>query len=128
MTHMGLRSGSLVEMKVRRMRLQDVVARDIGMLIASGHYKPGDLLDGELAETKRLGVSRTAYREAFQALAAKGLIKARPKIGTRVLPMHKWQLLDADVLSWMFQRDPDEHLLKSLFQLRSIIEPRAAEL
>lgn len=112
----------------RALRLHGVVARDLGVLIVSGRYKPGDLLDGEVEASERLNISRTAYREAVRILAAKGLIEVRPKVGTRVLPQSKWHLLDPDVLSWIFQFEPGDHLLKSVFELRSIVEPQAAAL
>lgn len=73
-------------------------------------------------------MSRTAYREAMRILAAKGLIEVRPKVGTRVLSRDKWHLLDPDVLSWIFESEPDDHLLKSLFELRRMVEPEAAAL
>jgi DNA-binding FadR family transcriptional regulator len=110
----------------RSLRLHGTVAHDLGMLIASGHYEPGDLLDGEIEASERLGMSRTAYREAVRILAAKGLIEVRPKVGTRVLPRERWHLLDPDVLSWIFESEPDDHLLKSLFELRRMVEPEAA--
>jgi DNA-binding FadR family transcriptional regulator len=112
----------------RSLRLHGIVARDLGVLIVSGHYRPGDLLDGEIEASERFSVSRTAYREAVRILAAKGLIEVRPKVGTRVLEREKWHLLDPDVLSWIFEFEPDDHLLKSLFELRNIVEPQAAAL
>lgn len=105
-----------------------MVARDIGILIVSGRYKPGDLLGGEIEASERLNVSRTAYREAVRILAAKGLVEVRPKIGTRVSPREKWHLLDPDILSWIFRYEPEEDLLESLFELRKIVEPEAAAL
>jgi DNA-binding FadR family transcriptional regulator len=112
----------------RSLRLHGTVARDLGILIASGRYEPGDVLDGEIEASERLSMSRTAYREAVRILAAKGLIEVRPKVGTRVLPRGKWHLLDPDVLSWIFESEPDDHLLKSLFELRRMVEPEAAAL
>jgi DNA-binding FadR family transcriptional regulator len=112
----------------RSLRLHGKVARDIGVFIVSGHYRSGDLLDGEIDASDRLKVSRTAYREAIRILAAKGLVEVRPKVGTRVNARDKWHLLDPDVLSWMFEHEPDEHLLTSLFELRKVVEPEAAAL
>jgi DNA-binding FadR family transcriptional regulator len=61
-------------------------------------------------------------------LAAKGLVEARPKVGTRVSPMHRWHLLDPDVLGWIFTGEPDPQLISALFELRRIVEPPAAAL
>jgi DNA-binding FadR family transcriptional regulator len=112
----------------RSLRLHGTIARDLGVRIVSGRLRPGDILDGEIDASDRLEVSRTAYREAVRILAAKGLVQSRPKVGTRVsLPEH-WHLLDPDVLSWIFEREPDDRLVNALFELRRIVEPQAAAL
>lgn len=110
----------------KSLRLHGMVARNIGILIVSGRYRPGDVLDGEIEASERLNISRSAYREAVRILAAKGLVEVRPKTGTRVSPRERWHLLDPDVLSWIFKYEPDEDVLQSLFELRKIVEPAAA--
>lgn len=110
------------------LRLHGTIALDLGRAIVSGRYKPGDLLNGEILASERLQVSRTAYREAVRILAAKGLVRPRPKMGTQVTPEEQWHWLDPDVLSWIFQSEPAEHLLANLFELRQIIEPESAAL
>lgn len=110
------------------LRLHGMIARDLGIRIVSGVYRPGDVLDGEIAASGTLSVSRTAYREGVRILAAKGLVDSRPKLGTRVSPRDQWRLLDPDVLSWIFEHEPDEGLVVSLFELRKIVEPQAAAL
>jgi DNA-binding FadR family transcriptional regulator len=112
----------------RSLRLHGTIARDLGVLIVSGRYKPGELLNGEIAASDRLHVSRGAYREAVRILAAKGLIESRPKVGTRISQPERWHLLDPDVLSWIFESEPDDTLLANLFELRKIVEPQAAAL
>jgi DNA-binding FadR family transcriptional regulator len=112
----------------RSLRLHGTIARDLGVAIVSGRYKPGELLNGEIAASDRLHVSRGAYREAVRILAAKGLIESRPKVGTRISQPEYWHLLDPDVLSWIFEFEPDETLLANLFELRKIVEPQAAAL
>lgn len=110
------------------LRLHGKLARELGQLIVSGAYVPGQLLETEMEASDRYRVSRAAYREAVRMLAAKGLVQARPKVGTRVTPRDQWSLLDPDVLAWMFQSEPDEELLDALFELRLIFEPEAAAL
>ena len=112
----------------KSLRIHGTIARDIGIKIVSGEHKPGETLNGEVAASDRLHVSRTAYREAVRILAAKGLVESRPKTGTRVSERSKWHLLDPDVLSWIFEHDPEDALLASLFELRKIVEPEAAAL
>jgi DNA-binding FadR family transcriptional regulator len=109
-------------------RLRGAVAHKIGRAIVSGEYRPGDTLSGEVAFAEALDVSRSAFREAIQALAAKGLVESRPKAGTRVLPRERWNLLDPDVLAWAFSGEPDIGFVRSLFELRAIVEPAAAGL
>lgn len=112
----------------KALRLHGTIARKLGILIVSGKYRPGDLLGGEISSAEQLAVSRTAYREAVRILAAKGLVDARPKVGTRINERHLWHLLDPDVLDWTFESEPDLVLLDSLFELRNVVESAAAGL
>ena len=109
-------------------RLHGAITHFLGVKIVSGIFKAGTVLTGEVAASAELDVSRTAYREAVQALIAKGLVESRPKIGTRVLARTRWNLLDPDVLAWAFAGEPDADLIRDLFELRAIIEPAAAAL
>jgi DNA-binding FadR family transcriptional regulator len=117
---------SAVEPPGKALRLHGSIARKLGISIVSGDYKPGDLLDGEISSSEQFAVSRTAYREAVRILAAKGLVDARPKVGTRINPKSKWNLLDPDVLLWTFDSEPDPEVLNSLFELRNVVESAAA--
>jgi len=109
-------------------RIHGSIARAIGIEIVSGKRAPGQLLGGEIEASEALGISRTAYREAIRILAAKGLIESRPKAGTRVTPRARWNMLDPDVLAWMFEGDPGRDFITALFELRGIIEPAACAL
>src|SRR5262245_59275924 len=110
------------------LRLHGSIARDLGVRIVSGRFKPGQVLDGEIEASEALQVSRTAYREAVRILAAKGLVESRPKVGTRVSPQEQWHLLDPDVLAWIFSGDPEPVVLRGRFELRSVVGPAAAAL
>lgn len=114
--------------RCKALRLHGSIARDLGVKIVSGRYQPGDILKGEIDASDRLKVSRTAYREAVRILSAKGLVESRPKVGTKVSAPEHWHLLDPDVLSWIFEYEPDDKLLNGLFELRRIVEPQAAAL
>jgi DNA-binding FadR family transcriptional regulator len=113
---------------VRPVRKHSAIARQLGVDILSGQYAPGDTLPGEVEFSERLAVSRTAYREAIRILVAKGLVESRPKFGTRVTQRSSWNLLDPDILRWMFESEPTEQFIRQLFELRMIIEPAAAAL
>lgn len=114
--------------KARNLRLHGMIARELGIAILSGQYQPGEVLLGEVAACEQLSVSRSSYREAIRILAAKGLVKPKTRVGTRVCPMSNWSMLDPEILAWTFDGHPDRHLLRSLFELRGIVEPSAARL
>lgn len=114
--------------RVASTRIHGATARALGIEIVSGRRAPGELLGGEIEASEALGISRTAYREAIRILAAKGLIESRPKAGTRVTPRARWNMLDPEVLAWMFESDPGREFIVALFELRAIVEPAAAVL
>ncbi|HXZ14954.1 MAG TPA: FadR/GntR family transcriptional regulator [Roseiarcus sp.] len=104
------------------------LAGSLGQEIVAGVYPAGSLLPNAQDVCARFSVSRTALREAYSILSAKGLIVARPKIGTRVRPKSEWNLLDPEVLAWHLAATPSEHLVDDLFVLRQMVEPPAAAL
>lgn len=104
------------------------LSKKLGVAIVTGEYQPGTILPGEVELAERLGVSRSVVREALRMLAARGLVESRPKTGTRVRDRSDWNLLDPQLLGWMFEGSPPLEFVRSLFQLRLIIEPAAAEL
>lgn len=112
--------------QVRQLRLHGVIARELGISILSGQYRPGELLMGEKEACQRLKVSRSSYREAVRILAAKGLIKPKTRTGTHVCPSSNWSMLDPEVLSWTFDTRLNPQLLAGLFELRDVVEPSAA--
>ncbi len=104
------------------------VAYELGTRIVSGGYSPGEYIPNEATIGEELNVSRTALREAFKLLSAKGLIESRPKLGTRVRPKECWNMFDSDVLKWCFESTPSPEFLRSLFEVREVIEPSSAAL
>ncbi|GAA2099082.1 FadR/GntR family transcriptional regulator [Actinomadura alba] len=103
------------------------IVETIARLIFTGAFPPGANIDVVELQA-RLGVSATALREAMKVLAAKGLIAARPKLGTFVRPQADWNLLDGDVIRWKFAAGPDRGFLGELHEIRSIVEPAVAGL
>jgi GntR family galactonate operon transcriptional repressor len=100
----------------------------IGLSILRGELKPGDSLPDEDDLRAGSSVSRTALREAVRVLAAKGLVQARPKTGTRVRPRAEWNIVDPDVLAWRVEAGPDSELYKEVTEVRLGLEPHAARL
>jgi DNA-binding FadR family transcriptional regulator len=114
--------------EAKGLRIHQALARQLGIAILSGEHPPGAPFAGEIEQSEAFGVSRTAYREAMRILIAKGLLESRPKAGTHVTQRRNWNLLDPDMLEWMFAGKPDEAFIVDLFELRGVIEPAAAEL
>ena len=104
------------------------VAYAVGRLIVKGMHPPGALLPTEHELCASLGVSRPALREGFRLLGARGMIIGRRKIGTSVRPRSDWNMLDAAVLSWHLEQEPDEAYISHLFEARMVVEPAAAAL
>jgi hypothetical protein len=82
-----------------RSRSHGTLAHKIAKQIITGELAPGELLPNEENASGSFGVSRSAYREAMRSLAAKGLVVALPKVGTRISARASWQLPDPDVLA-----------------------------
>ena len=111
-----------------RSRLHGSLTHRIAADIIRGTLTPGALLPNEDKASASFGVSRSAYREAIRTLAAKGLVHALPKVGTKIAPRASWHILDPDVLAWHFELEPTDEFVRNLFELRKIVEPSAAAL
>lgn len=104
------------------------IAHDLGVAISGGSLQPGTPIPGEEKFSAERGVSRSAYREAVKLLAGKGLVQSRSRSGTRVSPRLQWNMLDLDVLAWIFEAGPTTEFINGIFELRRIVEPEAAAL
>jgi len=108
--------------------LQSQVLHRLGLLVVGGEFGPGTTLPNDVELLERFGVSRTVLREAMKALAAKNMVVARARIGTKVLPRRQWSMFDPDVLAWHFEVGPDDEFLRSLSEIRLSIELDSAAL
>lgn len=104
------------------------IASEIGLRIVRGDYPPGAILPNEAKWAETFDVSRSAVREAIKMLMAKSLLTSRPKVGSRVEPRDRWNLLDRDVLAWYAASPRREQFLKTVQEFRYIVEPEAAAL
>ena len=111
-----------------RRGLHGEVVHSIGLRIVRGELQPGDLLPAEDDLVVDPSVSRTVLREAIRVLAAKGLVQARPKTGTRVRPRAEWNMADPDILTWRVQAGPTVELYEQVTEVRMALEPQAARL
>ena len=99
----------------------------IGRAVIVGDYENRPFpTEADLA--REHGVSRSVTREAMKMLAAKGLLGARPKLGTFVQSSESWNLYDTDVLRWLLDRKHSSGLLRQFNELRIGVEPQAAAL
>jgi GntR family transcriptional regulator, galactonate operon transcriptional repressor len=99
----------------------------IARRVLSGELPEGTTID-LVALQAEFGVSLTVMRESLKVLAAKGLVDARQKRGTYVRQRADWNLLDPDVLGWQLSAASGAALLRSLEEVRGIIEPAAVRL
>lgn len=110
-----------------RRGIQGQLVDTLGRRVLSGELAEGATLNVEQLESD-FSVSRTVVREAVKVLTAKGLLDARPRTGTYVLPRTEWKLLDSDVMVWRTENGLSANLLAELDELRRIIEPAAARI
>lgn len=101
------------------------IVESLGRAIVTGGYDNRAFpIEAEITRTH--GVSHSVTREAVKMLTAKGLLSARPRVGTMVEPSASWNLFDPDVLRWSLERKMSFDLLRDFSQLRIGIEPEAA--
>ncbi|WP_206313838.1 FadR/GntR family transcriptional regulator [Streptomyces coryli] len=107
--------------------LHGQLVQQLGQMIVSGDLGADrPLVPEEIGQ--RFEVSRTVVRESLRVLEAKGLVSARPNVGTRVRPVSDWNLLDPDIIEWRAFGPQREDQRRELCELRYTIEPLAARL
>ncbi|HTU65735.1 MAG TPA: FadR/GntR family transcriptional regulator [Steroidobacteraceae bacterium] len=108
--------------------LTQSLVQKLGSSIVRGDLPAGQPLPIEAELGRKFGASRTVMREAVKILSTKGLIGQRPRVGTFVHPEEKWDLLDAEVLTWILDRHFSYGLVREFLEVRVGIEPAAAAL
>ena len=104
------------------------VVDELGRAIVAGTYPVGTILPGDVELAQRFKVSRTVLRETMKTLAAKGMIVAKARVGTRVTEKSQWNMFDSEVIAWHFDDDVTEEFLLQLYDIRLAVEPFAAGL
>jgi GntR family transcriptional repressor for pyruvate dehydrogenase complex len=104
--------------------LRDRTADHLAELILAGEWATGDYLPPEGELTHRLGVSRTAFREAMSQLEARGLVEVRHGVGTRVAERSREAV--AGSLTLLLRRSRSG--TRDLLEARRILETEAAGL
>src|SRR5258708_554191 len=120
----GARENSVYKV-VRTSRLYEQIVQQIEESVLNGTLKPGDQLPAERELAQRLGVSRTAVREAVKALREKGLVEAYSGRGTFVTDGTSQAARQSfDLMVKIGQQEGAPHLA----ELRLILEPGIAAL
>src|SRR5579862_6093626 len=110
---------------VRTSRLYEQIVQQIEESVLNGSLKPGDQLPAERELAQRLGVSRTAVREAVKALREKGLVEAYSGRGTFITDGTSHAARQSfDLMIKVGQQENSAHLA----ELRLILEPGIAAL
>jgi GntR family transcriptional regulator, transcriptional repressor for pyruvate dehydrogenase complex len=110
---------------VRTSRLYEQIVQQIEESVLKGTLKPGDQLPAERELAQRLGVSRTAVREAVKTLREKGLVEAYSGRGTFITDGTSQAARQSfDLMIRVGQQEGSPHLA----ELRLILEPGIAAL
>jgi GntR family transcriptional repressor for pyruvate dehydrogenase complex len=105
--------------------LYEQIVQQIEESVLNGSLKPGDQLPAERDLAQRLGVSRTAVREAVKTLREKGLVEAYSGRGTFVTDGTSQAARQSfDLMVKIGQQEGSPHLA----ELRLILEPGIAAL
>ena len=104
------------------------IVHQLGREIVEGAYPADERMPDEASMLARYDITRTALREAYAHLTAKGMIVAKPKVGTSVTSPIYWNMLDPEVLLWHLDSKPLDEIALSMHPLRRMIEPGAAAL
>ena len=108
---------------IRTSRLYEQIVQQIEESVLNGSLKPGDQLPAERDLAQRLGVSRTAVREAVKALREKGLVEAYSGRGTFITDGTTHAARQSfDLMVKIGQQEGSSHLA----ELRLILEPGIA--
>lgn len=123
--------GSLIRSRAGRSaapNFHSFVINELGLGIVTGKFAAGSILPRDAELMDMYGVSRTVLREALKTLEAKGLVEARPKVGTRVAAKNRWAHFDQQVLLWHFEGGYDETFVRQVFSMRRLLETEAVRL
>ena len=113
---------------VRGQSLTHQITHNLGVAIVTGVYGAENPMPIEADLCRQYNASRPVLREAVKMLTAKGLLVSRPRLGTRVQPEERWNMLDPDVLGWLLERKFSPALLMEFNEIRLAVEPGAAAL
>jgi DNA-binding FadR family transcriptional regulator len=109
-----------------RSKVREALVSALVEAIVSGEMPENATLPNEAELMARYKVSRTALREAMQFLSAQGMVRARTRAGTVVLPGEAWNFLDPVVLDAALRHRANTSFYEALLEARALLEPEAA--
>jgi DNA-binding FadR family transcriptional regulator len=121
--NIGIKKSGQTDMRnLDRKGPHDHIVDKMGGQIISGELSAVESLPSESELYSRLGISRTALREALRVLAAKCLVEARPKRAILLVrPVEDWNF------QWRLHSQSNyEGIVNKLHGLRRLIAPIAA--
>jgi DNA-binding FadR family transcriptional regulator len=101
------------------------VVEAVGREIVDGVLTPGQIVYAEQL-CQRFSISRSVVRESVRTLSSMGLLESRPQVGTRVLAIEQWDLLNPQIIRWRMLGPGADAQQKELLELRLGVEPVAA--
>jgi DNA-binding FadR family transcriptional regulator len=110
----------------RRPSLFAHIVGKLGAQIVAGTFEPSGMLPPEPQLLAQLGASRSVVREALRVLSEKGMLDALPKVGIRTRPRSHWNLMDVDVLNWIWDYGRREDYVNDFLEFRLTFEPMAS--
>jgi DNA-binding FadR family transcriptional regulator len=110
----------------RRPSLFAHIVSKLGAQIVAGAFEPSGMLPPEPQLLAQLGASRSVVREALRVLSEKGMLDALPKVGIRTRPRAHWNLMDIDVLNWIWNHGRREDYVNDFLEFRLTFEPIAS--
>jgi DNA-binding FadR family transcriptional regulator len=117
-----------VRLGAGRSKVREALVSALVEAIVSGEMPENATLPNETELITRYKVSRTALREAMQFLSAQGMVRARTRAGTVVLPGEEWNFLDPMVLDAALRHRANTSFYEALLEARALLEPEAASL
>jgi len=107
--------------------LTQQVIDSLGLRILRNELEEGSITTAASLQ-EEYGVSRTVVREACQVLQSKGMMQARTKTGTIILPRSEWNLLDPEMIGWYHEIGAGPKFVREMEEVRANYEPWAARI
>lgn len=105
--------------------LHGQLVHQLGQQIVNGEIAEGELIFADRL-VEQFSASRSVVRETLRVLESLGMVRARPRVGTRVLPVESWNLMHPQIIRWRGRSPFYREQLRELMQLRAGVEPIAA--